>query len=162
MGGPGTPTNPVLYNGRIWCAYTTSVYSAPIGSDLLNANSWTRSDAPARNSYFGLSSLLWFEWQLMASSATAFNIGGTMDRGLAAAGRSFDLLNGVEYLSGRQFQSVALPTLSGGLTWDTTNLYSSGVIAVVPEPASVTLLGPLGVLLGMGSWMQRSQSTNKQ
>ncbi len=98
----------------------------------------------------------------MASSATAFNIGGTMDRGLAAAGRSFDLLNGVEYLSGRQFQSVALPTLSGGLTWDTTNLYFSGVIVVVPEPASVTLLGPLGVLLGMGSWMQRSQSTNKQ
>jgi hypothetical protein len=32
VGGPGTPTNPVVYNGRIWCACTTSVYSAPVGA----------------------------------------------------------------------------------------------------------------------------------
>lgn len=74
-----------------------------------------------------------------------------------AAGRSFDLLNGVEYLSGRQFQSIVLPTLSGGLSWDTTSLYSTGVVVVVPEPGTLTLWGPLVALLGIGYWMRRTQ-----
>jgi hypothetical protein len=78
-----------------------------------------------------------------------------------AAGRSFDLLNGVEYLSGRQFQSVVLPTLSSGLTWDTASLYSTGVVVVVPEPASAALVGSLGVLLGIGYWRRSRRSTHR-
>jgi hypothetical protein len=74
-----------------------------------------------------------------------------------AAGHSFDLLNGVEYLSGRQFQSVILPTLSGGLTWGTTSLYSTGVVVVVPEPGSAAMVGSLGVLLGIGYRLGRSR-----
>ena len=70
VGGPGTPTNPVVYDGRIWCGFTTSVYSAPVGSDLLNQANWTRSNAPPWNDYFGVSSPLWFEGQVMASPAT--------------------------------------------------------------------------------------------
>jgi len=70
VGGPGTPTNPVVYDGRIWCGFTTSVYSAPVGTDLLNQANWTRSDAPPWNNYFGVSNPLWFEGQVMASSAT--------------------------------------------------------------------------------------------
>lgn len=70
VGGPGTPTNPVVYGGRIWAGFTTSVYSAPVGSDLLNQANWTGSDAPPWNGYFGVSGPLWFEGQVMASSAT--------------------------------------------------------------------------------------------
>ena len=72
VGGPGTPTNPVVYGGRIWAGFTTSVYSAPVGADLLDQANWTRSDAPPWNDYFGVSGTdpLWFEGQVMASSAT--------------------------------------------------------------------------------------------
>lgn len=70
VGGPGTPTNPVVYGGRIWAGFTTSLFSAPVGSDLLNQANWTRSDAPPWNNYFGVSAPLWFEGQVMASSAT--------------------------------------------------------------------------------------------
>ena len=44
------------------------------------------------------------------------------------------------------FGSIVLPTLAGGLSWDTTNLYTTGIISVtgVPEPSSAALLG-LGV-----------------
>jgi autotransporter-associated beta strand protein len=47
------------------------------------------------------------------------------------------------------FASLNLPTLSGGLMWDTSNLYTTGVIVVaVPEPSRVllVLLGLLGLM----------------
>jgi len=70
VGGPGTPTNPVVYGGRIWCGFSTSVFSAPVGSDLLNQANWTQSNAPSWNDYFGVSSPLWFEGQVIASPST--------------------------------------------------------------------------------------------
>lgn len=39
-----------------------------------------------------------------------------------------------------------LPALTGGLTWDQSNLYSTGTIAVIPEPNAAALLGGLGML----------------
>ena len=61
------------------------------------------------------------------------------DRGIngfnAAAGNSFDLFDGA--MAGT-FNSVTLPTLALGLGWDTSQLYSAGLISVqlvpVPEP----------------------------
>ena len=47
------------------------------------------------------------------------------------------------------FASLNLPTLSGGLMWDTSNLYTTGFIVVaVPEPSRVllVLLGLLGLM----------------
>jgi autotransporter-associated beta strand protein len=38
------------------------------------------------------------------------------------------------------FATLNLPTLSTGLSWDTSQLYSTGVIAVVPEPGTQVLL----------------------
>ena len=73
-------------------------------------------------------------------------------------GRSFDLLDGTAYLSGQQFQSVILPPLSGGMTWDTTSLYSTGVVIVVPEPGGASLVGPLGLMLYVGHRVRRERS----
>jgi autotransporter-associated beta strand protein len=47
------------------------------------------------------------------------------------------------------FASLNLPTLSGGLMWDTSNLYTTGFIVVaVPEPSRVllVLIGLLGLM----------------
>jgi hypothetical protein len=39
------------------------------------------------------------------------------------------------------FDAFMLPTLAGGLQWDTANLMNTGVLAViVPEPASLLIL----------------------
>jgi autotransporter-associated beta strand protein len=53
-------------------------------------------------------------------------------------GDSFDIMNwGSE--SGT-FDTLSLPTLPDGFTWDSSNLYTNGSIAVVPEPATMLML----------------------
>jgi hypothetical protein len=70
--------------------------------------------------------------------------GGTLDFILQNAftptvGEHFDVFS---YLGGNSglFTGVNLPALPGGESWDTSQLYTAGVISVVPEPASMTLL----------------------
>ncbi len=53
-------------------------------------------------------------------------------------GASFDILDFTS-VSG-SFSSVLLPTLAGGLEWDTSKLYLNGTISVVPEPATCVML----------------------
>jgi len=75
---------------------------------------------------------------------------GTLDvtalAGTFAAGQVFDILDW-KTLSGT-FDTVNLPSLSGGLSWDTSQLYTTGELTVVPEPTSgmLMLLGLLGVI----------------
>ncbi len=38
------------------------------------------------------------------------------------------------------FSSFSFPTLGGGLSWDTSDLYSQGDLKIVPEPATASLL----------------------
>jgi len=77
-------------------------------------------------------------------------LGGTLDVDLLYgfrphAGQTFDILDfDPENLSGR-FSAFDLPDLGGGLSWDTSNLYTTGSIGVVPEPATLALVG-LGLL----------------
>jgi autotransporter-associated beta strand protein len=52
-------------------------------------------------------------------------------------GDSFQLFNASEYAG--VFQNVDQPALANGLSWDLSNLPSSGLIAVVPEPSSIAL-----------------------
>jgi hypothetical protein len=81
-------------------------------------------------------------------------LGGTLDVELLygfrpQAGQAFDILDfDPANLSGR-FDAVNLPDLGGGLSWDTSNLYSTGAVGVVPEPATLALvaLGGLGILV---------------
>lgn len=56
-------------------------------------------------------------------------------------GDSFDLFDwGTSPLT--LFSSAfVLPDLTGGLSWDTSELYTSGTITVVPEPATIGLTG---------------------
>ena len=65
-----------------------------------------------------------------------------------SAGESFDFFNGATTGS---FSEVSLPTLSNGLSWNTSSLYTGGVVSVVPEPSAVALLaaGAIG-LVGHG------------
>jgi hypothetical protein len=86
--------------------------------------------------------------QLDVSGAAVF--GGTLDVTLAngftpLAGESFNILD-FGSASG-SFSTVDLPPLASGLSWNTQSLYSSGTISVVPEPATVGMLGVIG--LGM-------------
>ena len=47
------------------------------------------------------------------------------------------------------FDQIILPELSGNLEWDTTRLYTTGQLSVVPEPATLCLLlaGSMMILL---------------
>ncbi|MBK8859018.1 MAG: hypothetical protein IPN11_15460 [Opitutaceae bacterium] len=68
-------------------------------------------------------------------------------------GTSFNLFDATSL--GGTFASVSLPTLTAGLTWDTTALYSSGALSVtgtaVPEPSTYAMLTGL-VALAMVTW----------
>ena len=44
------------------------------------------------------------------------------------------------------FSSVVLPDLLGNLSWDRSHLHSSGILSVIPEPTTLTLLA-VGTLL---------------
>jgi fibronectin-binding autotransporter adhesin len=77
-------------------------------------------------------------------------LAGTLDVNLLYGfqpqpGQMFDILDfDPANLSGR-FAAFDLPDLGGGLSWDTTNLYTTGAIGVAPEPATLALVG-LGAL----------------
>jgi fibronectin-binding autotransporter adhesin len=55
------------------------------------------------------------------------------------AGDAFDLFDFDQRVG--WFDQVLLPTLGGDLAWDTSQLQSDGVLSVVPEPASLLLIG---------------------
>lgn len=77
---------------------------------------------------------------LFGGALNVTNLAGTL-----SGGQSFELFQWGT--TSGSFSSVSLPALSGGLSWDQSNLYSAGVIAVIPEPSAATLLASLGSLL---------------
>jgi T5SS/PEP-CTERM-associated repeat protein len=75
--------------------------------------------------------------------AGLFAADGTLDVTLLPGfiprpGDEFDLLNFAD-LDGA-FDHIRLPDLAPGLAWDTSGLYATGTIGVVPEPATLSLL----------------------
>lgn len=69
-GGGGTPNPPVIHDGRLWIATGTRVWSAPVGADLLLANSWTQSRGPRSDpGYMSGDFTFWSEGQVVASPA---------------------------------------------------------------------------------------------
>lgn len=77
-------------------------------------------------------------------TATNFTLDVTNLGGLTFAnGQTFHLFQtqaGAPLALSGIFAARNLPTLSGGLTWDESALYSSGDLSVVPEPATWALL----------------------
>jgi T5SS/PEP-CTERM-associated repeat protein len=63
------------------------------------------------------------------------------------AGNSFQLLDWTT-INGT-FSTVDLQPLGGGLSWNQTNLYSTGYITVAPEPGMLGILAAGGVMLAM-------------
>jgi len=65
-------------------------------------------------------------------------LGGTLQMGLGGMGqfrgtRSFDVLDWGGNLSGT-FSTIQLPTFGGAFTWDTSQLYSTGVLTLTGPP----------------------------
>jgi autotransporter-associated beta strand protein len=72
-----------------------------------------------------------------------FTFGGTLQVSFtnsfsAVEGNTFNLFNSATTTG--NFTSFILPDLSPGLAWDTSPLATTGEIAVVPEPATCTIL----------------------
>jgi len=53
-------------------------------------------------------------------------------------GEVFDIMDFAGVSGG--FGTLSLPALGGGLSWDTSDLYTGGRIVVAPEPATVALV----------------------
>ncbi|MEI8372338.1 MAG: autotransporter-associated beta strand repeat-containing protein [Planctomycetota bacterium] len=70
-------------------------------------------------------------------------------------GQTFDIINGT---TTGHFSSLLLAPLPNGLRWNTSNLYTTGVISVVPEPSTLGLLGV--AVIGLLGWtLLRFRST---
>ncbi len=79
----------------------------------------------------------------LAAVAGQLSFGGTLSvtniDGTLADGMSFDLFDFASRADATGFASISLPDPGAGLAWDTSGLYTDGVIAVVPEPHALTL-----------------------
>jgi len=63
-----TPHRPVVHDGRLWVAMSTRVISAPLGADLLRADSWTLSNAvPQDSTWLDGRFEFWSEGQIVPS-----------------------------------------------------------------------------------------------
>ena len=75
----------------------------------------------------------------------------------AAAGQSFDFFNWGGY-DGSTFGTLDLPALGAGLAWDSSALYTSGVLgitaAAIPEPSTYAALCGAAAL-GLAVWRRR-------
>ncbi len=89
-------------------------------------------------------------WQ-MTGSQTGIDLNNAtarvvLDSGSIGVGDMFQLLD-ADFVTG-EFSDWILPSLSGGLHWDLSQLTVDGTILAIPEPASLALLG-LGGLLAL-------------
>ena len=155
----------LVINGNISTSSLTTVDSGAtlagtgtVGAATVNGT-LTPGDA-------GIESLNFESLTLGSTSSSLFEIntaGDIADLAIASAAMFFDgtltvtnigaaLVNGDVFnlfdwgSASGTFDSVSLPTLSEGLTWDQSQLYTNGTITVVPEPGAA-LLGGLGMLV---------------
>lgn len=105
---------------------------------------------------------------ILANSPTEFDqlhVAGTLSLGGALnvvlldgfaprAGNTFDIMDFGTLVG--QFDTINLPTLGNGLSWDTSSLYTQGSIGVVPEPSVFVLLLVGSGCLVVRAWRRRS------
>jgi fibronectin-binding autotransporter adhesin len=88
-----------------------------------------------------------FEGDLVVTLLNAFT---------PASGATFNLFDATTFTG--SFATVSLPTLTAGLTWDATALYTTGVLSVtgtaIPEPSTYAALAGVAAL-GLAAWLRR-------
>jgi hypothetical protein len=101
--------------------------------------------------------------QIVFTGSVLFDVGSRLAVSLVdgfapAGGQSFQLFRYTGSAPQGQFDGFDLPMLAAELMWDTSAIYSSGVLSVtaVPEPESWALM--VAGMAAMGSWMQRRRS----
>lgn len=78
----------------------------------------------------------------------ALTFGGTLNLATGYAvqlGDSVDLFDWGS--TSGTFSSIAGTDLGGGLSWDTSNLYTTGIITAIPEPTAWSMMAVGGILL---------------
>lgn len=76
------------------------------------------------------------------------------------AGDTFDLFNWGTKTGA--FSSIALPSLVGGLGWDTSALYTTGEVSIIPVPKPAAALGLAAAGLGAVGWVRRGRQAGRR
>jgi autotransporter-associated beta strand protein len=136
VGGGGTTGNLLVSTGGT-LAPGTGIGTLSINGNLqLDSGSVTEFEISTGNQ----SDLALVAAQLaFGGTLHVTNIGGTL-----AEGDTFNLFDWGTRTG--TFSEVLLPTLTSGLAWDQSQLYSTGTLTVVPEPGAA-LLGSVGMLM---------------
>ncbi|MBN2578636.1 MAG: autotransporter-associated beta strand repeat-containing protein [Pirellulales bacterium] len=115
----GSPCRPVVYNNRIWVAQSNRFMSAPIGSDLLNSSSWTRSGGVTTSDEWLDGEFTWWtEGQIVASPLTGVVVMPKID-GLPYTGLIHSTTpGGVEFNPDTDFVSLPGAEKKFGATYD--------------------------------------------
>jgi len=96
----------------------------------------------------------------LLAAAGGMQLGGTLQVNLLGTPQPghFHILDWSTTLSG-QFDTLNLPALPSNLDWDTSKLYSTGTLSVVPEPATMFIWAVLTFCasMGAGRWGRRRQ-----
>jgi len=131
LGGNGTINGPVTVSSGGMVSPGASIGILTISNSLTFQSGSTcyielNNSIPTNDLVRGITTVTY------AGTLTVTNLSGTL-----AANNTFKLFDATTYTG--SFSATNLPTLAGGLAWDTTGLTSNGSIKVVSTGASPTL-----------------------
>ncbi|CAN5696579.1 hypothetical protein BH09VER1_BH09VER1_04710 [soil metagenome] len=160
FGGLGTVGGPVTVNGTLSPGITASGTSATDFGTFTVANSLTLGSSSAVTLQLGGVGLGNYD---RIAGITNLTLDGTVTVSLSNGyvvgyGDSFQLFAWSGSLDSSGFvlgSDLVLPTLTGGLNWDTSSFLTNGTISAVPEPATSSLiLGSVGMVLAATRFMR--------
>ncbi len=155
FGGLGTAGGPVTVNGTLSPGITSTGTSATDFGTFTVANSLTLGSSSAVTLQLGGVGLGNYD---RIAGITNLTLDGTVTISLSNGyvvgfGDSFQLFAWSGSLDSTGFvlgTDLLLPTLTGGLSWDTSSFLTNGTITAVPEPATNALLVcSVGLVVGM-------------
>jgi hypothetical protein len=157
-----TSTGQILGTGSIIGSLTSGGLLAPGSSPGSLTITGNLSLQPGGTTRMELGGLLAGTGYDTISATGLLSFGGTLDVLLydafrPGAGASFDLFDCGS--SNGEFSLIKLPALDDGLSWDQDHLYTTGVLNVIPEPATYAAL--LGAIT-LGFVLMRSLCVRRQ